>query len=176
MPLWRPLNPRVSSTLLHEDEINIVSIIVRPARPTDTPIIAEFNCRLASESENKSLDQDTVAAGVAALFESTERGRYFVAEIDGTVVGQLLITYEWSDWRNGLFWWIQSVYVLAEHRRAGVFSTLYRTLSEMAKQDPAVCGLRLYVEEENGRARDTYLSRGMSMTGYEVMEIDFTQS
>ena len=95
--------------------------IVRPAKLTDTPVIAEFNCLLAEESEDKRLDPDTVVAGVTALFESTERGQYYVAEIDGKIIGQLLITYEWSDWRNGLFWWIQSVYVTAEHRRTGVF-------------------------------------------------------
>jgi len=153
-----------------------MSINVRPARSTDTPRIAEFNCRLASESEDKYLDRDSVAAGVAALFESPERGQYFVAEIDSVVVGQLLITYEWSDWRNGMFWWIQSVYVIAKHRRSGLFSSLYQTVLELAKQDPVVCGLRLYVEQENNRARDIYLSRGMSMAGYEVMEVDFTHS
>jgi ribosomal protein S18 acetylase RimI-like enzyme len=153
-----------------------VNVVVRPAQSTDTPIIVAFNCQLASESENRHLDQDRVAAGVAALFKSTERGQYFVAEVDGAVVAQLLITYEWSDWRNGMFWWIQSVYVVAKHRRSGVFSNLYQTVSKLAKQDPTVCGLRLYVEQENDGARDTYLSRGMSMTGYEVMEIDFTRS
>ncbi len=153
-----------------------MTVTVRPAQSTDTPIIAKLNCRLASESENRHLDQDRVATGVAALFESTERGQYFVAEVDGAVVGQLLITYEWSDWRNGMFWWIQSVYVAEKHRRSGIFSSLYQTVSRLAKQDLTVCGLRLYVEQDNDGARDTYLSRGMSMTSYEVMEIDFTQS
>jgi len=153
-----------------------VNVTVRAANSTDTPIIAEFNCRLAIESEGKQLERETVSAGVTSLLDSAERGRYFVAEIDGLVAGQLLITYEWSDWRNGLFWWIQSVYVVEEHRRTGVFSSLYQTVSELARRDPAVCGLRLYVEEANNRARDTYLSRGMSRTGYEVMEVDFTQS
>ena len=151
-----------------------MTAVVRPATPTDTPIVAEFNCLLAKESEDKHLDPDTVVAGVTALIASTERGQYYVAEIDGKVVGQLLITYEWSDWRNGLFWWIQSVYVAAEHRRAGVFSCLYKKVSEIARQDPTVCGIRLYVETKNGRARDTYKALGMSHTGYEVMEIDFT--
>lgn len=153
-----------------------MTITVRPAVAADTAIIADFNCRLAQESEDKPLDRDTVVAGVATMFESTDHGRYYIAEIDDVIVGQLLITYEWSDWRNGLFWWIQSVYVVSEHRRRGVFSRLYQTISDMAREDGTVCGIRLYVEEENGRARDTYLSRGMSMTGYEVMEIDFTKS
>ena len=153
-----------------------MTVVVRPAQSADTSVISEFNCRLASESEDRHLDQYRVAIGVAALLKSTGRGQYFVAEVDGAVVGQLLITYEWSDWRNGMFWWIQSVYVTEEHRRSGIFSGLYQTVSKLAKQDPTVCGLRLYVEQENDGARDTYLSRGMSMTGYEVMEIDFTQS
>jgi ribosomal protein S18 acetylase RimI-like enzyme len=139
-----------------------------------TSPIADFNGRLADESEGKQLDRDTVVAGVTSLFETKARGRYFVAEIDGQIVGQLLITFEWSDWRNGLFWWIQSVYVVAEHRRAGIFSSLYRTISENAKLDPQVCGIRLYVEKENTRARDTYLALGMSETGYQVMEIDYS--
>ncbi len=138
------------------------------------PIITEFNCRLAEESENKQLDQDTVIAGVTALLDSADRGRYYVAEIDSEVIGQLLITYEWSDWRNGLFWWIQSVYVAPSYRRSGVFSSLYKTVSDLARDDPAVCGLRLYVEEENERAQSTYASLGMSRTRYEVMELDFT--
>jgi GNAT superfamily N-acetyltransferase len=153
-----------------------VNVAVRAANSTDRSIITEFNCRLAIETEGKQLDRETVSAGVTSLLDSAKHGQYFVAEVDGSVVGQLLITYEWSDWRNGLFWWIQSVYVIAEHRRTGVFSNLYQTVSELARRDPAVCGLRLYVEEANDHARDTYLSRGMSRTGYEVMEVDFTQS
>ncbi len=151
-----------------------MTVIIRPATSTDMPIITEFNCRLAEESENKQLDQDTVIAGVTALLDSADRGRYYVAEIDSEVIGQLLITYEWSDWRNGLFWWIQSVYVAPSYRRSGVFSSLYKTVSDLARDDPAVCGLRLYVEEENERAQSTYASLGMSRTRYEVMELDFT--
>ena len=137
-------------------------------------MIAEFNCRLAEESENRHLDPETVVAGVSALLASADLGRYYVAEIDGKVVGQLLITYEWSDWRNGLFWWIQSVYVVPARRRSGIFSSLYRKVSDIAQHDPAVCGLRLYVEQTNKRAHDTYVSLGMSQAGYEVMEVDFT--
>ncbi len=151
-----------------------MTVIIRPATSTDMPIITEFNCRLAEESENKQLDQDTVIAGVTALLDSADRGRYYVAEIDSEVIGQLLITYEWSDWRNGLLWWIQSVYVAPSYRRSGVFSSLYKTVSDLARDDPAVCGLRLYVEEENERAQSTYASLGMSRTRYEVMELDFT--
>ena len=154
---------------------NIVTATIRPAKSTDTPIIAEFNCRLAEESEAKRLDPETVVAGVSALFESSQLGQYYVAEVDGKIVGQLLITYEWSDWRNGLFWWIQSVYVAPEHRRSGVFSGLYRKVSDIAQRDSSVCGLRLYVEEANERARNTYVSLGMSLAGYQVMELDFTE-
>ena len=150
-----------------------MTAIFRPAKPTDTPVIAKFNCLLAEESENKHLDPETVVAGVTALFERAERGQYYVAETDGEIVGQLLITYEWSDWRNGLFWWIQSVYVAPKYRRTGVFSGLYKKVSELAQSDASVCGIRLYVEEENDRARETYTSLGMSQAGYQVMEIEF---
>ncbi|MCA9169807.1 MAG: GNAT family N-acetyltransferase, partial [Planctomycetales bacterium] len=98
-----------------------------------------------------------------------------VAEADGRVIGCLMITYEWSDWRNGLFWWIQSVYVLAEFRRRGVFRELYRHAEEMARQLPGVCGLRLYVEHENDIARNTYSRLGMSQTPYQIYEKEFAE-
>ena len=97
-----------------------------------------------------------------------------MAEIDGRVVGQLMITYEWSDWRNGVFWWIQSVYVLPEARRLGVFSELYAHLERLAKATPGVCGLRLYVEHANERAQATYRRCGMVDAGYRVMEVDYS--
>ena len=152
----------------------IVTATIRPATPADTQTIAEFNCRLAEESEGKQLDLETVISGVSALFTSATLGRYYVAETDGKVVGQLLVTYEWSDWRNGLFWWIQSVYVTPAHRRSGVFSSLFRKVSNVARDDSSVCGLRLYVEKGNQRAHDTYVALGMSQAGYQVMEVDFT--
>ena len=146
---------------------------IREALLDDAQAIAAYNIRLARETEARELAPDIVLAGVRALIQSPENGRYFVALRDGEVVGQLLITFEWSDWRNGLFWWIQSVYVSAPHRREGVFSQLYEYVSGLARQDPGICGIRLYVEEDNSRAHSTYQALGMSTTGYQVMEEEF---
>src|SRR5262249_28043791 len=126
---------------------------VRPATPADVPVIVEFNRLLAEESEGKTLDQPLLAAGVAAGLADTGKALYFVAEDDGRVVGQVMVTFEWSDWRNGWFWWVQSVYVRPEARRRGVFRALFEHVSESARRDPHVIGLRLYVEEENHLAR-----------------------
>jgi ribosomal protein S18 acetylase RimI-like enzyme len=153
-----------------------MSIIVRDARALDLDTIAAFNVAMALEAEHKRLDPAIVRRGVAAALEDASKGRYFVAEMDGTLVGQLMITYEWSDWRNGMFWWIQSVYVRPEARRAGVFRALFRHLEERARADTGVCGIRLYVEDENSRAQQTYASCGMSDGGYRVMEIDYSNA
>lgn len=149
-----------------------MSIEVRPARSADLAVIVDYNMRLASETETKTLDHETLARGVAAVLEEPARGRYFVAERDGAVVGQLLITYEWSDWRNGTFWWLQSVYVAAAERRRGVFSALYSEVLDAARRDGGVCGLRLYVEQANRNAERTYRARGFDSTPYRVMEIE----
>lgn len=149
-----------------------MSFAIRPATAADVERIAEFNRRLAEETEGKDLDTPTVRAGVRALLDAPEHGRYYIAESGDAPVGQLLITYEWSDWRNGRFWWIQSVYVAQSHRRQGVFSALYGYVAELAREDPAVCGLRLYVEEHNTHALDTYRALGLSPTGYQVLEIE----
>jgi ribosomal protein S18 acetylase RimI-like enzyme len=148
-----------------------VPIEIRPATTADAERIADFNARLAAETENKRLDGPTVLAGVRALLECPAHGQYFVAESGGEVAGQLLITYEWSDWRNGQFWWIQSVYVDPRFRRQGVFSQLYRHVATLAGNDDRVCGIRLYVEEHNSRALATYQALGMSTPGYRVMEV-----
>lgn len=149
---------------------------VRPARPADLETIAGFNVAMALEAEHKRLDRDTVRRGVAAALEDPAKGRYFIAERDGRIVGQLMITYEWSDWRNGMFWWIQSVYVHPEARRSGVFKALFRHLEAQARSEAGVCGLRLYVEDGNTRAQDTYRRCGMTDGGYRVMEIDFSDA
>src|SRR5205807_1377678 len=107
-------------------------------------------------TENKDLDPAVLSAGVAAMLDDSHKGRYFVAELDDTVVGQLGVTCEWSDWRNGNFWWIQSVYVAAEARRQGVFRALYEHLLEAARSDKSVIGVRLYVEHDNRIAQETY--------------------
>jgi GNAT superfamily N-acetyltransferase len=148
-------------------------IEIRDAHPSDRDIIAEFNSRMAAETEGRVLDPGLVNPGVAAVLNDANKGHYWVAEVAGRVVGQLLITFEWSDWRNGVLWWIQSVYVDPDFRRKGIFSSLYRHVESLAHADEHVCGIRLYVENSNERAQTTYLSLGMQRPGYQVMEVDF---
>jgi GNAT superfamily N-acetyltransferase len=145
---------------------------IRKARPTDAAVIAEFNTRIAWETEKLRLDPQTIRRGVRAVLKDPGKGTYFVVEMEGTIVGQLLLTYEWSDWRNGDFWWIQSVYVAAEHRQAGVFRALFAHIQKLATTRHDVCGLRLYVERHNDRAQRAYAKLGMAKTHYEVFETD----
>jgi GNAT superfamily N-acetyltransferase len=147
-----------------------IPFTVRPAVPDDWPVIVEFNCLLAEESEGKRLDRAHVEPGVKALLADPRKGRYFVAEADGEIVGQLMHTYEWSDWRNGDIWWLQSVYVHRDYRRQGVFRALFDRLRSEAEADLGVVGLRLYVEEQNTRAHATYENLSFRMGGYFVME------
>ena len=133
-------------------------------------MIVEFNRLLAEESEGKALDGPPLAAGVAAGLADPRKALYFVAEEGGRVLGQVMVTFEWSDWRNGWFWWVQSVYVRPEARRRGVFRALFDHVGAAARRDPQVIGLRLYVEEENHLARQTYARLGLAPTGYRVME------
>ena len=146
---------------------------IRDATNDDLEIIARYNSAMAAETEGVALDATTVCRGVAALLDDPAKGRYWVAEIDDEVVGQLMVTYEWSDWRNGTLWWIQSVYVKPEYRRLGVFSGLYHHVQLLASEAPDVCGLRLYVERRNLRAQQTYESLGMVNPNYLVMEAMF---
>ena len=145
-------------------------LIVRRATKADAPIIVDFNRRLAEESEGKTLDINVLSAGVTAALTDPYKGPYFLAEEDGAPVGQMQVTYEFSDWRNGWFWWIQGVYVIPEARRRGVFRALYEHLALAAKSDHDVIGLRLYVERDNERAHKTYLGLGMAWTSYLMME------
>ena len=145
-------------------------LTVRRGTSSDAAMLVEFNQRLALETEGKALDQAVVEAGVAAALADPARGLYFVAQREGAVVGQLMVTAEWSDWRNGWIWWIQSVYVRQEARRQGVFRALYEHVYAQAKADPAVVGLRLYVEEENHDAQQTYERLGMQRSGYLVLQ------
>ena len=147
-------------------------ITVRPATPEDAEFLVRGNARMALETENLSLDFDRLRSGVHAIFEDPARGFYLLAEIDRTRVGQMMITYEWSDWRNGVFWWIQSVYTVPESRRRGVFRALYAHAEALARQQEAVCGLRLYVEAHNQQAQETYRRCGMQETAYRLFEID----
>jgi ribosomal protein S18 acetylase RimI-like enzyme len=147
------------------------NVIIRPARPADADVICEFNRLMAKETEHKDLDRSTLKAGVAALLGDPHKGCYFIAEADGQVVGQLAVTMEWSDWRNGNFWWIQSVYVAAAARRHGVFRKLYEHVLNEARADGDVIGVRLYVEHDNEVAQATYKKQAMVMTGYRLMEL-----
>ena len=143
---------------------------IREARPDDAAVIAAYNAAMAEETESKTLDPACVGPGVQALFDDPSLGRYWIADADGEIVGQLMITYEWSDWRNGMIWWIQSVYVPPGRRRQGIFSALYRHAESLASAAPGVIGLRLYVEDNNLRAQQTYQALGMVKPGYLVME------
>lgn len=143
---------------------------VRPATPDDRDALVEFAAAMARETEAKDLDLPTLRAGVAALLADPARGRVFAVESAGRVVASLLVTSEWSDWRNGFFWWIQSVYVRPEERRRGHYRRLHEHVRALAARDPSVCGLRLYVERENRRAQATYQSLGMRETPYRIYE------
>ena len=150
---------------------------IRPAHAADAALIAEWNAAMALETEGKRLDPATVRAGVANGLADPAKSRYFIAMEDaalagaetlGVPVGTLMLTTEWSDWRNGDWWWIQSVYVPAEHRRKGVFSAMYRHVEALARQTAGVVGLRLCVERDNADAQRTYESLGMKDEKYRV--------
>jgi GNAT superfamily N-acetyltransferase len=145
-------------------------VAVRDARPADRAIVAEFNTRLARETEGKELDPAVLARGVEKALAEPDRLRYWVAEADGRVVGQAAITREWSDWRDGWLWWFQSVYVAADWRGRGVFRALHARIRDSALAEGNVIGLRLYVEAENAAAQRTYRALGMSPGGYHVYE------
>lgn len=145
-------------------------ISIRAATSADVDTIARFNIAMALETEDKRLAPDTIAAGVRRIIADESLGFYLVAEQEGTVVGCLAVTYEWSDWRCGLFWWIQSVFVEPSARASGVFSALYGEVRARAADTPDVCGLRLYVEKDNGRAQQTYSRLGMAETDYRLFE------
>ncbi len=147
---------------------------IRLAELPDAAVIAGFNAAMAKETEHLELDADRLRAGVEAVLSDSSKGFYFVAEsTGGGVVGQLMITFEWSDWRNGNFWWIQSVYVDTAMRGAGVYKKLYQFVRDAAAEAGNVCGIRLYVERDNTRAQEVYRRQGMVATAYEMYEVDF---
>jgi ribosomal protein S18 acetylase RimI-like enzyme len=147
-----------------------MELIIRRASLPDATRLAEFNQQLAWETERKQLDATVLAAGIHAVLTDPHKGFYIVAERAGDVVGQTLITYEWSDWRNGWFWWVQSVYVQAAARNSGVFRALFEYLLVQAQADPTVIGLRLYVERQNTAAQNAYHRLGMTDTPYDLLE------
>ena len=148
-------------------------IRIRQGTTSDINRIAEFQQALAQESEGKTLDDDVLLKGIQKIFQDEGRGFYLMAESGDQVVGGLMITYEWSDWRNANFWWIQSVYVDDQWRRQGVYRALYDYVYDIAQSGDDICGIRLYVERNNPVAQQTYNSLGMSQSHYHLYEIDF---
>ena len=148
-------------------------ISVRRAELCDASHIVQFQQSMALETEGKTLDESLISVGVDAVFSDPDKGFYLVAEVSGEVVGSLLITYEWSDWRNATFWWIQSVFVDAEHRRRGVYTAMHDYVMREAEGSEDICGVRLYVERGNHVAQQTYKSLGMDHSHYDLYEIDF---
>jgi ribosomal protein S18 acetylase RimI-like enzyme len=145
-------------------------ITVRKASPVDVNIIAMFQLQMAIETENITLDREVVIKGVKAVFENPTRGNYFIAMINQQVVGSMLTTPEWSDWRNRNILWIQSVYVIPEFRKMGVYKRLYTHLKDSIIGDPSIGGLRLYVDRNNHRAQTVYARLGMNGAHYQVFE------
>jgi ribosomal protein S18 acetylase RimI-like enzyme len=143
---------------------------VRLATPPDASVIAAFNLAMARETEDRALDPARLTRGVSRVLSDAQRGVYRLAELEGRAVGCLLVTREWSDWRDGWFWWIQSVYVDPAARRRGVYRALHESVLEAARQSGDVVGVRLYVETENAPAQDTYEQLGMRRARYVMYE------
>lgn len=146
--------------------------IIRRAGTEDIPVIAGYNRALAAETENRDLDEATVISGVSYFLGHPAYGFYIITEIDGYPAAQTMITYEWSDWRNGVIWWIQSVYVAPEYRRRGLYRRLYEWVRTAAQEDGAVREIRLYVDQHNRAAQRTYQALGMSRSHYLLYEAE----
>ena len=145
-------------------------MIIRQALSQDVPELVEFNIDMARETEDIELIPEVIGAGVKTLIKNPDFGFYLVVELDNSIQASLMVTTEWSDWRNGMFWWIQSVYVRSGYRRQGLYRELYARVKELAEQDPSVCGFRLFVERDNKVAQKTYQSVGMRETAYRMFE------
>ena len=143
---------------------------IRQATAEDAESIAEFNRLMAFETEHKKLIPEVILTGVKTMIANPSHGFYLVAEKEGEIAGSLMITTEWSDWRNGVVWWVQSVYVRDEYRRQGIYRGLYEEVKSLSRSDESVCGYRLYVEKDNVRAQKTYESLGMIETDYLMYE------
>jgi GNAT superfamily N-acetyltransferase len=155
------------------DKPQIPKCRVRAASTDDLQSLVQFNMAMAAETEQRRLHEPTITAGVSRVLSDADLGFYLVACVSEIVAGGLLVTREWSDWRNGTFWWIQSVYVLPEYREQGIFKALYSDVRKRAENTADVCGLRLYVENQNRGAQSVYQSMGMSPTPYQVFEEEF---
>lgn len=143
---------------------------IRLASRSDASALVGFNQAMALETEGKALSTEILSPGVAAVFEDENKGFYVVAEIEGAVVGGLLVTFEWSDWRNKWFWWIQSVYIRPEYRGRSIYSRLYSFVKDLAEKRGNVCGFRLYVEHDNVHAQRVYEKLGMRRSHYLAYE------
>ncbi|TDJ34273.1 MAG: GNAT family N-acetyltransferase [Gammaproteobacteria bacterium] len=148
-------------------------VAIRDANPDDLEVICEFNACMAAETENRALDLECLHAGVLRVLNDPGRGRYFLAEVDGRVVAQTSVTFEWSDWRNGWFWWLQSVYVRLEVRGTGVFRTLLEHIESRARAAGDVRGIRLYVDSDNKEAARAYDRLGLPVSSYLMREKHF---
>jgi ribosomal protein S18 acetylase RimI-like enzyme len=145
-------------------------MIVREAIEQDIPSLLDFQLKMALETENITLEISSLTLGVHRLFKDSTKGRYYVTEANGEIVGCLMTTYEWSDWRNGTVLWIQSVYVVKEHRGLGVYKMMYNHIRQLVETDPDLKGIRLYVDKTNGRAQEIYQRIGMNGDHYMVYE------
>ena len=146
----------------------IVSFQVRRATRTDLPALVKFNLAMAQETEQRSLDVHKLRKGVQAVFDDESKGTYYVLEYEGSVRAALMITSEWSDWRNGMFWWIQSVYVEPHYRRRGMYKTLYEKIKTLSPEH--IVGFRLYVDKNNLSGQKTYENLGMYKISYDMYE------
>jgi ribosomal protein S18 acetylase RimI-like enzyme len=147
-----------------------MTIAIRPATPRDIEHVCDFNRLLALETEGKTLDRALLYSGVASVLADASKGLYFLAHENDQILGQVGLTYEWSDWRNGWFWWLQSVYIITQARRRGVCAALIEHIRQTARADSCVIGIRLYVEQANAAAQAFYRAIGLAPTSYQVME------
>ncbi len=145
-------------------------MLIRKGTPKDTEALVAFNQAMAQETEGLALDSDTLSRGVNTLLENPAKGFYLVAEIEGEIAGSLMVTFEWSDWRAADYYWIQSVYIKPEHRQKGIYRALYQEVKTLAEKQGGAASFRLYVEQENTRAQQTYQSLGMSQSHYLMYE------
>ncbi len=149
---------------------------IRRATLNDADTVAAFNLAIAQETEGRVLNRAVLYSGVRRVLADPQLGVYYVAELNGRVVGQLLVTFEFSDWRDGMFWWIQSVYVHPSARRQGIYTALHRHVEQAAREAGNTCGLRLYVDQRNTAAQATYRHMGMTPSEYELYEVDWSNS
>ena len=145
-------------------------IQVRLSNEYDKTVIAEFQIKMANETEQLELDKDTVNKGVESVFRDPQKGKYYVATENEVIIASMLITYEWSDWRNNWVFWLQSVYVLPEKRGQGIFKQMYDFILQQINENSEVAGLRLYVDKTNSDASKVYAKLGMNGDHYQVFE------